>query len=105
MDKSEISKYRKLVNQHLDTHQLVLALKYLKVMVDDTQQWELSEELNRISTSYSYMLQYMTQGALDPQRDNILSQIIIDPYMLPDKTFIARAAQQSTPLFPQPTQQ
>lgn len=105
MDKSEISKYRKLVNQHLDTHQLVLALKYLKVMVDDTQQWELSEELNRISTSYSYMLQYMTQGALDPQRDNILSQIIIDTYMLTDKTVIALAAQQSTHLFYQRNQQ
>lgn len=105
MDKAEISKYRKLVNQHLDTRRLVLALKYLKTMVDDTQRWDLSEELNNISTSYNYMLQYLSQGALDPQRDNILAQIITDAYQLTDKTVIALAGPQSTHIFYQRNQQ
>ncbi len=105
MDKAEISKYRKLVNQHLDTRRLVLALKYLKTMVDDTQRWDLSEELNKISTSYNYMLQYLSQGALDPQRDNILAQIITDAYQLTDKTVIALAGPQSTHIFYQRNQQ
>jgi tetratricopeptide (TPR) repeat protein len=105
MDKAEISKYRKLVNQHLDTRRLVLALKYLKTMVNDTQRWDLSEELNNISTSYNYMLQYLSQGALDPQRDNILAQIITDAYQLTDKTVIALAGPQSTHIFYQRNQQ
>lgn len=105
MDKAEISKYRKLIEQLLDNRQLVLALKHLKTMVDDTQQWELAEELKQLNTSYHYMLQYMSQGVLDPQRDNILSQIIIDTYTLTDKTVIALAASQSTHIFYQRNQE
>lgn len=105
MDKAEISKYRKLVNQLLDNRQLVLALNNLKTMVDDSQQWELKEELNKLTTSYHYMLQYMSQGVLDPQRDNILSQIIADTYLLTDKTVIALAESQSTHIFYQRNQQ
>lgn len=105
MDKAEISKYRTLINQLLDSRQLVLALNKLKTMVDDAQQWELSEELKRLTTSYHYMLQYMTQGVLDPQRENILAQIIADAYLLTDKTVIALAAPQSTHIFYQRNQQ
>ena len=74
-------------------------------MVDETQQWDLSEELNRLSTSYSYMLQYLSQGILDPQRDNILSQILVDTYELSDKTVILLAADQSTHIFYQRNKQ
>lgn len=105
MEKSEISKYRKLINQLLDNRQLILALKNIKTMVDDSQQWELQEELNKLTTSYHYMLQYMSQGVLDSQRDNILSQIIADAYQLTDKTVIALAASQSTHIFYQRNQQ
>ncbi|MBP5688588.1 MAG: tetratricopeptide repeat protein [Muribaculaceae bacterium] len=105
MDKSDISKYRKLINQLLDSRQLVLALKNLKTMVDDSQQWELSEELKQLTTSYHYMLQYMSQGVLDPQRDSILAQIFADAYLLTDKTVIALASSQSTHIFYQRNQQ
>ncbi len=105
MDKTEISKYRKLIDQFLDDRKLVLALKHLKIMVDDSQQWELNEQLKQITTSYHYMLQYLSQGVLDPQRDNILSQIIADTYQLTDKTVIALAAPQSTHIFYQRNQQ
>ena len=105
MDKSDISKYKKLINQLLDSRQLVLALKNLKTMVDDSQQWELSEELKQLTTSYHYMLQYMSQGVLDPQRDSILAQIFADAYLLTDKTVIALASSQSTHIFYQRNQQ
>lgn len=105
MDKAEISKYRTSISQLLDNRQLVLALKQLKAMIDDAQQWELSEELKQLTTSYHYMLQYMSQGVLDPQRDNILAQIIADAYLLTDKTVIALAAPQSTHIFYQRNQQ
>ncbi|MBR0024377.1 MAG: tetratricopeptide repeat protein [Muribaculaceae bacterium] len=74
-------------------------------MVDDTQKWELNEELNRLTTSYGYMLQYLSQGVLDPQRDNVLSQILVDAYTLTDKTVISLAASQSTHIFYQREQQ
>lgn len=105
MDKIEILKLRNIITEHLDNRQLALAFKSLKTMVDETQQWDLSEELNRLSTSYSYMLQYLSQGILDPQRDNILSQILVDTYELSDKTVILLAADQSTHIFYQRNKQ
>lgn len=105
MDKTEISKLRNKLYEYLDSKQLVLAFKTLRVMVDDTQKWELNEELNRLTTSYGYMLQYLSQGVLDPQRDNILSQILVDAYTLTDKTVISLAASQSTHIFYQREQQ
>ena len=64
MDKIEISKLRNIITEHLDKRQLALAFKSLKTMVDETQQWDLSEELNRLSTSYSYQRnkQYKSQS-------------------------------------------
>lgn len=105
MDKTEISKLRNKLYEYLDSKQLVFAFKTLRVMVDDTQKWELNEELNRLTTSYGYMLQYLSQGVLDPQRDNILSQILVDAYTLTDKTVISLAASQSTHIFYQREQQ
>lgn len=105
MDKAEITKYRNIINQFLDRRQLVLALSNLKIMVDETQQWDLKEELGRLTTSYHYMLQYLSKGVLDPQRDSILAQIIVDIYLLTDKTVIALAAPQSTHIFYQRNEQ
>ena len=105
MDKHEISKLRDCIYQYLASKQVVLAFKSLKTMVDDSQQWVLSEEFNRISTSYNYMLKYLSDGVLDPQRDNILSQILIDSFELTDKTVIALAAPQSSHIFYQRNQQ
>lgn len=105
MDKTEISKYRKQIDDYLDNRQITLAFRSLKEMTDATLRWELNEELNRLTTAYGYMLQYLTQGVLDPERDNILSQILVDAYNLTDKTVIALAAPQSTHLFYQREQQ
>lgn len=99
MEKTEISKYRKNIYQYLEKRQLTQSFKDLKVMVEASQQWDLVEELNRLSTSYGYMLQYLSQGVLDPERDNILSQILVDTYTLTDKTVISLAASQSTHIF------
>ncbi len=99
MDKLEISKHRNSINKYLDRRELILALRHLALMVEASQQWELEQELKRLTTSYRYMLQYLTQGVLDPQRDNILSQIMADAYELTDKTVISLAASQSTHLF------
>lgn len=99
MDKAEISKLRNKIFEHLDNRQLALALKHLRTMVDGTTQWDMKEAFNRLDTSYGYLLQYLSQGVSDPQRDTILSQIFAEAYELTDKIVIALAAEQSTHLF------
>lgn len=105
MDKSEISKLRNNIYENLQGRHLTLALKALSELVEASQQWDLKEALERISTSYGFMLQYLSQGILDPERDNILTQIIVDTYELTDKAVIALAAPQSTHIFYQRNQQ
>ena len=105
MDKVEISKLRNVIYQYLDERQLTLAFKNLKTMIDDSQQWELSEDFERLTTSYNLMLQYLSQGVLDPQLDSILSQILVDTYELTDKTVITLATPLSTHIFYQRNQQ
>jgi tetratricopeptide (TPR) repeat protein len=105
MDKTEISKLRNNIIEHLDNRQLALAFQNLKTIVDESQQWDLNEEFTSLTTSYKYMLQYLSQGVLDPQRDNILSQILVDTYELTDKTVIALASEQSTHIFYQRNKQ
>lgn len=99
MNKTEISRNRNNIYRLLDSRQLTLAFNILQIMINDCQQWQLSEELNRLTTAYGYMLHYLTQGMLDPQRDEILSQIIVDTYKLTDQTVISLAASQSTHIF------
>ena len=105
MEKTEISKLRNSTYNYLETKQLIQAFSTLRTMVEASQQWELGEELNRLTTAYNYMLQYLSQGVLDPQRENVLSQILEDTYELTDKTVIALAATQSTHLFYQRNEQ
>ena len=105
MDKNEISKYRNNIYHYLENRQLIQAFDNLKIMVDATQQWALNQELERLTTSYGFMLQYLSQGVLDPERDNILSQIIVDAFTLTDQAVISLAAPLSTHIFYQRHQQ
>lgn len=105
MDKNELIKLRNTIYDKLEARQLALAFKSLKIMVDASQQWQLIQDLDQITTSYSFMLQYLAKGVLDPQRNDILAQIVIDSYELTDKTFVSIAASQSTHIFYQRYQQ
>ena len=58
MEKTEISKLRNSTYNYLETKQLIQAFSTLRTMVEASQQWELGEELNRLTTAYNYMLQY-----------------------------------------------
>lgn len=99
MTKDEIKNLRISINVDLVDHHLHKALSNLKTLVDETAQWELGEEYNRLNTSYGYMLKYLSQGVLDPQRTSILSQIVKDALTLTDKATIALLSDQESDIF------
>lgn len=99
MEKQEISKFKTLIYDNLANKHVAKALSMLEEMVKETGKWELDDELKRIKVSYDFMLQYLAQGVLDPQRASILSQIIADSYILTDKTLIELLSDKSTHLF------
>lgn len=99
MDNAEILKIRKEIHDNLAERHLSKSLSLLKDLVSDAGQWMLDDELKRIRTAYGFMLQYLSQGILDPQRSTILTQLISDIYTLTDKTTIALLYNKSTNIF------
>ena len=99
MEKEEIQKLSRGIYENLSCHFLSDALEDLSKLVEATAQWELGEEMNRLNTSYGYMLQYLSQGILDPQRSNILKQIVKDAFILTDKAVIALLTNLSSDIF------
>ena len=49
---------------------------------------DLNDSLERLRMSYTFMLKYLEQGVMDPQRDEILSNIIQSLYTLNDQCYI-----------------
>lgn len=99
MDIAETTKIRNEINNHLAGRHLSKALMQLKQLVEQSGQWVFDDELKQLTTSYGLMLQYLSQGVLDPAREDILSQIIADSYTLTDKVYISLQAEQSTHIF------
>lgn len=49
---------------------------------------DLNDSLERLRMSYTFMLKYLEQGVMDPQRNEILSNIIQSLYTLNDQCYI-----------------
>ncbi|MCD7973133.1 MAG: tetratricopeptide repeat protein [Candidatus Azobacteroides sp.] len=84
MDKQEINTLHKAVNKYIYKHELKRAFDNLRVLVQQTQDWELIQSLNDLETSYRYMLQYFMDGIQDPQRENVYRSIQATAYELAD---------------------
>lgn len=54
------------------------AVTQLNSFLFDLQNWELNNQLEQISTSYTYMLQYMRQGINDPERHRLYQKLLRD---------------------------
>lgn len=99
MDIAESTKIRNEIHEQLAARHLHKAMDMLKQLVELAGQWVYDDEMKRLETSYGFMLQYLSQGILDPARDNILAQIIADTYTLTDKVYISLQADKSTHIF------
>ncbi len=63
----------------------LVAFPLIKELVDVAKTGELSDELDRISLEYKYLLQYFAQGISDDEREQIFYRIIEKLYELTDK--------------------
>ena len=76
MTTSEFSSSRDRATTLLLNRQIAEALLIIKQMVNSLAQCGLNDEYNRQATTYHYMLQYLAQGILDPEREKVLNGII-----------------------------
>lgn len=89
MDGNNIEhQYNEVMNLLAD-NRLKEALILLSAMSQSCGDYLLQQELNGIQTSYNYMLQYMEQGMIDPERDNLYHELIVKTYALTDQIHIS----------------
>lgn len=54
----DITAHRNMIEALLKEQRLHDSFKELKAMLYDNEFWEFTEELNRLETSYKYMIQF-----------------------------------------------
>lgn len=85
MTQNEIQNISECVRRYVHGGRLRDALALLRNTSESQMLWEVTDDLNRIEQSYAYMLQYLTDGAADPSRDEMYSGIINSIYTVMDR--------------------
>lgn len=63
------------------------------------ENWELLNEIERIETSYNYMLEYMRRGMKDAERKNLHAKLLTEALVVADHSRILIASQVSSRLY------
>ncbi len=90
--------YRNIVRL-IHQQRLKEALNSLEHFLAGGADWTLYSELERIRTSYNYMLQYMRQNVADPERHKLHSKLLTDALNVADHARVAKAGPVSTRYF------
>ena len=99
MNESIINKQYKEIINLLDKRSFREALQAIELLIFDTQDWELRSSFEEIYTSYQYMLQYMRQGSIDPDRDKLYNKLLSTAYQIADKARILKLTPSSTEFY------
>lgn len=89
MTANEIKQSRERVYTLLDQARMSEAFEALEPMLSEAGVWELREQVEQLQMSYRFMLQYLSQGIVDPQRHEVLAHITHGLYTITDQCAIA----------------
>lgn len=92
------SEYKDII-QLLNTRRLKDALEKIEQYLYGVQEWKLHTLLEDITTSYEYMLKYMSEGSNDPERGKLYNQLITKAYYITDKARILKMTSISTEFY------
>ena len=71
MTLQEIEKEHQLAAQCINDAAINDAFSHLEAMIEEYGRADMNDELVRLRMSYTFMLRYLEQGVMDPQRDEI----------------------------------
>lgn len=74
------------IRQRLETKQLGEAIRLTENLLLTDTDWQLSNRLEQVKTSYHYMLQYLCQGIDDPQRPRLFRKLLAEVWHIFDQT-------------------
>ena len=88
MTLQEIENIHRQASQCINDAEVNDAFNHVTKLVNELGRGNLNDEMERLRMSYNFMLNYLEQGVMDPQRDEILSNIRQSLYTLNDQCFI-----------------
>ena len=89
MTTQEIVDTHRQANQFIDDSRINDAFAHVSRLVNELANGNYNDELQRLRMSYDYMLKYLGQGVIDPQRDEILFDIRQSLHTLNDQACIS----------------
>ena len=95
MNDLDIQKRWETINSHIEKANIYKALNSFNTFIKSFADYEVSEELSKLQTSYRYMLSYMAQGMNDPQKEKIYNDLLKALYEVND-TYCYRCMMQSS---------
>ena len=76
MNEKTINEQYAYIRTLLEEKRLKEALMQLESLLWQCPDWDLRTRLEQLQTSYKYMLEYMKQGANDPERWNLYQKLV-----------------------------
>ena len=84
MNEKTINEQYAYIRTLLEEKRLKEALMQLESLLWQCPDWDLRTRLEQLQTSYKYMLEYMKQGANDPERWNLYQKLVADTWSIAD---------------------
>lgn len=84
MELNEIKRINKSIHKLLDDSRVNDAFNTIEPLIQEAGSWNLREQLEQLRISYRFMLQYLQQGIVDPQRNEVYNSIINKLYTIAD---------------------
>ena len=84
----EIEHIHRQASQCIHNAEINDAFSKISALVSELGRGNLNDELEQLRMSYTFMLNYLEQGVMDPQRDEILSSIRQSLHTLNDECYI-----------------
>ena len=86
MNEKTINEQYAYIRTLLEEKRLKEALMQLESLLWQCPDWDLRTRLEQLQTSYKYMLEYMKQGANDPERWNLYQKMVSDTWGIADQS-------------------
>lgn len=99
MTPTEINNYRDQIVAAVERQELTRAIGKLSSLAAQLPDAALRDKLDQVKTSYDLMLHYLSQGILDPARDQVLNHIVRQLLQLTDQCVIAMQEKDSPEVF------
>lgn len=88
MTNKEIENIKNTVEKLLGEQRLRDAFRVLERISYQNMLFELTDKVKQLEQTYAYMLNYLTKGADDPQRDSLLNDLVAQCYDILDNLLV-----------------